>query len=77
MFESDTMTRYTRPHVGHLAGVVYRALERDQPLSVLDLSLKTGLWPWDVLLALGWLSCEDKVKFRRNLAALMVEIKRR
>jgi hypothetical protein len=42
----------------------------------MGLSISLGIWPWDVFMALGWLAREDKVRFRRNLAALMVELKK-
>lgn len=71
------MTRDTNPHIGHMAGDVYRCLEHSRkPLSVMGLSISLGIWPWDVFMALGWLAREDKVRFRRNLAALMVELKK-
>ena len=43
---------------------------------MLDLSLGLGLWPWDVLLSVGWLSREGKVKLWRDKAALLVELKK-
>ena len=71
------MTMDTRAHIGHLAGLVYRGLEGGgKPLSVLDIAFKLKMWPWDVFMALGWLSSEDKVKLRRNLLALIAELRR-
>ena len=72
------MTQRTHSHVGHLAGEVYRLLERSgRGLSVLDIAISTGMWPWDVLLALGWLMKEDKIKLHvRQLVALTAELKK-
>jgi hypothetical protein len=70
------MARDTIAHIGHLAGQVYKCLEREKrPLSVMDVSLKLGMWPWDVLLAFGWLAREDKIRFHRSIAALQAELK--
>jgi len=71
------MTKDTQAHIGHLAGLIYRRLEREgKPASAMGLASKLRLWPWDVFLALGWLSREDKVRLRRRLVALMVELKK-
>ena len=71
------MTHYTHSHVGHLAGEVHRCLEQEgRAMSVMDVSLKIRMWPWDVLLAFGWLESEDKVRLRRRLAAITAELKR-
>ena len=71
------MTKDTQAHVGHLAGLVYRRLEREgKPASAISLALKLGLWPWDVFMALGWLSREDKVRLHRKMLALMAELKK-
>ena len=71
------MTHYTHAHLGHLAGEVYRCLEREgKPMSLLDIALRNNLWPWDVLLALGWLAREDKLKLHFTLVALMAELKK-
>ena len=70
------MVRDTRAHIGHLAGLVYQCLKREGiPLSVLDLAYKNRIWPWDVLLALGWLSREDKVSLHKRVVALMASPK--
>jgi hypothetical protein len=70
------MTRDTHAHIGHLAGVVYRALERrGGKMSVLDLSLSERLWPWDVIMAFGWLEREGKIKLSRSLFALMASLR--
>jgi hypothetical protein len=42
----------------------------------MSLALEVGCWPWDVLLALGWLSREGKVRLWRDKAALMAELKK-
>ncbi len=71
------MTHYTHPHVGHLAGEVYRCLEEEgKGMSVLDVSVKKRIWPWDVLLAFGWLEREDKIRLNVRLAALTAEVKK-
>jgi hypothetical protein len=70
------VTRDTHAHVGHLAGQVYRSLERQGPMSVMDISIQLKLWPWDVLLALGWLMREDKVRLTRRLLAVIAELRK-
>lgn len=71
------MTHYTHSHIGHLAGEVHHCLEREgRAMSVLDISLRERMWPWDVLLAFGWLVREDKVKIHVRLAALTAELKK-
>ena len=71
------MTRDKHAHIGHVAGLVWHHLERqDRPRSVLDISAAIMVWPWDVLLALGWLSREDKVRVWVDKAALMAELKK-
>ncbi|MFH0861613.1 MAG: winged helix-turn-helix domain-containing protein [Candidatus Altiarchaeota archaeon] len=71
------MTHYTHAHLGHLAGEVYRCLEQEgRAMSVMDLSVKKRMWPWDVVLAFGWLQREDKIRLHRRLAALTAELKK-
>ena len=62
--------------MGHLAGLVYRTLERQGPMSLLNMSLKLKMWPWDVLLAFGWLMREEKIILNRRLLALIAEIRK-
>lgn len=72
------MTSDKHAHIGHVAGLVYHRLEKEGgPKSTLDLAYEIRLWPWDVLLALGWLLREGKVRLWRDKAALMAELKKR
>jgi hypothetical protein len=69
------MTRDTHAHLGHNAGLVYKCLEKRRgPMSVMDVAFTLRMWPWDVLMAFGWLAREEKVRFHRNLLALMAEL---
>ena len=71
------MARDKHAHIGHVAGRVYHCLERcHKPASVLWLSWAVKAWPWEVFLALGWLSREDKVRLWRFGIALVAELKR-
>jgi hypothetical protein len=69
------VVRDLHPHVGHTAGLVYKAIEKSgKPMSVLTLCLHLKLWPWEVMTALGWLSREGKVKLWKNVFALMAAL---
>ena len=68
------MTRDLHAHIGHVAGIIWRRLDRERrAMSLLELSVGTRTWPWEVLLAAGWLSREGKVRCWRRHAALMIE----
>ncbi|MBU0763115.1 MAG: winged helix-turn-helix domain-containing protein [Candidatus Altiarchaeota archaeon] len=70
------MAKDTHAHIGHLAGVVYKTLEkRASPMSVMGIAFSAKLWPWDVLLAVGWLMREDKIRLKRKFIALFAELK--
>ncbi|MFH1054478.1 MAG: winged helix-turn-helix domain-containing protein [Candidatus Altiarchaeota archaeon] len=71
------MVKDKHAHIGHIAGLIYHCLERKgKPMSLLDVSLTIRKCPVDVLLALGWLSREGKVRIWRELIAIMAELKK-
>jgi len=62
-------------HVGETAGVVWRALSANGPMSVAKL-VKTAGEPRDtVMQALGWLAREDKIDIQEQGRARIVSLR--
>ena len=52
--------------IGLAAGKVWRLLDCKGNLPIKDIEIQTGLTKDEVLVAIGWLSREDKVCFAEN-----------
>lgn len=49
-------------YFGKKAGVVWRALRENKPLSIAELKRRTRLRENDVYVGLAWLACERKIR---------------
>jgi DNA-binding transcriptional ArsR family regulator len=71
---TDTPVSYV-PHVGEVAGVVWRVLSESGPVSTSKLVKAVGEPRDTVMLALGWLAREEKISIDEEGRNRMVSLR--